>query len=245
MLFGPITAVWFLAMGIGGAIHFTDEPRVFQAVNPLHGIGFIATNGVAGMTVMGLVFFAVTGAEALYADLGHFGRKPIQTAWLWFIFPALVCNYFGQGALLLSTPEAIESPFYRLYPEWALIPMVILATMATVIACQAVITGAFSITRQAVQLGILPRMAVHGRPDLPAARQLAAARPGAVRRRHLPLIEQPCRRLRCCRHRRDADRQLHGLLRHLEAVAVAVMASSGLDAAAGAHRAILLHGQHA
>ncbi len=160
MLFGPITAVWFLAMGIGGAIHFTDEPRVFQAVNPLHGIGFIATNGVAGMTVMGLVFLAVTGAEALYADLGHFGRKPIQTAWLWFVFPALVCNYFGQGALLLSTPEAIESPFYRLYPEWALIPMVILATMATVIACQAVITGAFSITRQAVQLGILPRMAI-------------------------------------------------------------------------------------
>jgi KUP system potassium uptake protein len=158
--FGPITALWFLAMAAGGIIHIADDASVFEALNPWHGIRFVASNGIAGMTVMGLVFLAVTGAEALYADLGHFGRKPIQAAWLGFVFPALLLNYFGQGALLLSHPEAIESPFYRLYPEWALVPMLILATMATVIASQAVITGAFSITRQAVQLGILPRMAV-------------------------------------------------------------------------------------
>ena len=158
--FGPITALWFLAMAAGGIIHIADDASVFEALNPWHGIRFVASNGIAGLTVMGLVFLAVTGAEALYADLGHFGRMPIQAAWLGFVFPALLLNYFGQGALLLSHPEAIESPFYRLYPAWALVPMLILATMATVIASQAVITGAFSITRQAVQLGILPRMAV-------------------------------------------------------------------------------------
>jgi KUP system potassium uptake protein len=113
-----------------------------------------------GLAVMGLIFLAVTGAEALYADLGHFGRKPIQMAWLCFVQPALILNYFGQGALLLSHPDAIENPFYRLYPGWALIPMVILATVATVIASQAVITGAFSFTRQAIQLGLLPRLEI-------------------------------------------------------------------------------------
>ncbi len=160
MFFGPITAVWFAVMALGGLIHIVDDLSVFAALNPLRGITFVATNGLVGFTVMGLVFLAVTGAEALYADLGHFGRKPIQTAWLGYVFPALLLNYFGQGALLLAHPEAIESPFFRLYPEWALLPVVLLATVATVIACQAVITGAFSITRQAVQLGILPRMAI-------------------------------------------------------------------------------------
>jgi KUP system potassium uptake protein len=160
MFFGPITAVWFIVMALGGLIHIVDDPSVFAALNPLRGILFVAANGVVGFTVMGLVFLAVTGAEALYADLGHFGRKPIQMAWLGYVFPALLINYFGQGALLLSHPEAIESPFFRLYPDWALLPVVLLATVATVIACQAVITGAFSITRQAVQLGILPRMEI-------------------------------------------------------------------------------------
>jgi KUP system potassium uptake protein len=158
--FGPLTLVWFIALAIGGLIHIVDDLRVFQALNPLLGVQFIATHGVIGLAVMGLIFLVVTGAEALYADLGHFGRRPIQVAWLWIVQPALILNYFGQGALLLAEPEAIENPFYRLYPSWALIPMVVLATVATVIASQAVITGAFSFTRQAIQLGLLPRLAI-------------------------------------------------------------------------------------
>jgi KUP system potassium uptake protein len=158
--FGPIMLLWFAALAVGGLIHIIDDPRVFLALNPVLGIQFILTHGMVGLVVMGLVFLAVTGAEALYADLGHFGRKPIQLAWLAFVQPALILNYFGQGALLLAHPEAIDNPFYRLYPSWALIPMVILATLATVIASQAVITGAFSFTRQAIQLGLLPRLAI-------------------------------------------------------------------------------------
>ena len=177
--FGPITLVWFIALAIGGTIHIIDDVRVFQALNPWLGVYFILTHGVIGLAVMGLIFLAVTGAEALYADLGHFGRKPIQLAWLWVVQPALILNYFGQGALLLAHPEAIENPFYRLYPSWALIPMVLLATAATVIASQAVITGAFSFTRQAIQLGLLPRLeirhtseSVAGQIYLPRVNQL-------------------------------------------------------------------------
>lgn len=158
--FGPITIIWFLALAAGGLLHIFDNPAVIGALNPVHGIRFMTTHGLLGLTVLGLVFLAVTGAEALYADLGHFGRKPIQTAWLGFILPALMLNYLGQGALVLSDAGAMENPFYRLYPEWALLPMVVLATIATVVACQAVITGAFSLARQAVQLGLLPRFAI-------------------------------------------------------------------------------------
>ncbi len=158
--FGPITFVWFMVLAIGGLIHIVDDPRVFQAFNPIHGIKLVFTNGLLGLAIMGLVFLAVTGAEALYADLGHFGRKPIQFAWSLIVLPSLVLNYLGQGALVLSDPSAIAHPFYKLYPDWALIPMVLLATCATVIAAQAVITGAFSITRQAIQLGILPRFSI-------------------------------------------------------------------------------------
>ncbi|MEQ1616402.1 MAG: KUP/HAK/KT family potassium transporter, partial [Hyphomicrobiaceae bacterium] len=158
--FGPITVVWFLAMAIGGARHIVDDPSVLYAFNPIYGLKFALSHGLIGLTVMGLVFLAVTGAEALYADLGHFGRKPIQMAWLALVLPALILNYLGQAALILTDPTAIENPFYRLYPEWALIPMVILATIATLIASQAVITGAFSLTRQAIQLGLLPRLAI-------------------------------------------------------------------------------------
>jgi KUP system potassium uptake protein len=158
--FGPVMLLWFVVLGLGGVVHIIDDPRVFRALNPLLGIGFIGSNGFIGLIIMGLVFLAVTGAEALYADLGHFGRFPIQAAWLCVVQPALMLNYFGQAALLLSNPEAIENPFYRLYPEWAVIPMVILATVATVIASQAVITGAFSLARQAIQLGLVPRFAV-------------------------------------------------------------------------------------
>ena len=158
--FGPVTILWFVAMAIGGLRHIVDDPHVFLAFNPYYGIHFALTHGLIGLTTMGLVFLAVTGAEALYADLGHFGRKPIQMAWLGLVLPALILNYLGQGALVMSDPSAIENPFYRLYPDWALIPMVILATVATVIASQAVITGAFSLTRQAIQLGLLPRLAI-------------------------------------------------------------------------------------
>lgn len=158
--FGPVMLLWFAAITVGGLVHIIDDPRVFLALNPLLGIQFIMTHGMIGLVVMGLVFLSVTGAEALYADLGHFGRKPIQVGWFFIVQPALIINYFGQGALLLANPDAIDNPFYRLYPAWALIPMVVLATVATVIASQAVITGAFSFTRQAIQLGLLPRLAI-------------------------------------------------------------------------------------
>ncbi|HEV2000585.1 MAG TPA: potassium transporter Kup [Xanthobacteraceae bacterium] len=158
--FGPITAVWFVAIAAIGIVHIGGNPQVLAAVNPLHGIAFLMGHGVIGLVTLGAVFLAVTGAEALYADLGHFGRKPIQYAWLFFVFPALVINYFGQGALLLANPAAIENPFFLLYPKWALLPMVGLATAATVIASQAVITGAYSLTQQAIQLGLLPRLAI-------------------------------------------------------------------------------------
>jgi KUP system potassium uptake protein len=158
--FGPITLVWFVALAVGGGVSVVKNPDVLVALNPLYGVYFVVKHGLVGLTVMGLVFLAVTGAEALYADLGHFGRKPIQTAWLIVVLPALLMNYFGQGALVLSNPQAIESPFYLLYPEWSLVPMVILATAATIIASQAVITGAYSLTRQAIQLGLLPRLGI-------------------------------------------------------------------------------------
>ena len=141
-------------------MHIADNLRVLNALNPGYGISFVARHGVLGLTIMGLVFLACTGAEALYADLGHFGRRPIQSAWLFFVMPALVLNYFGQGALVISDETALENPFYRLYPDWALVPMLMLSTFATVIASQAVITGAFSLTRQAIQLGLVPRFEI-------------------------------------------------------------------------------------
>jgi KUP system potassium uptake protein len=159
-LFGPVMMVWFTTLAIMGLVHISDDPTVLMAINPWYAIQFMLSHGVVGLVTMGLVFLAVTGGEALYADLGHFGRKPIQTGWFYFVLPALLINYFGQGALVLSDPSAIENPFYRLVPEILLIPLVVLATAATVIASQAVITGAYSLIRQAVQLGLLPRFEV-------------------------------------------------------------------------------------
>jgi KUP system potassium uptake protein len=159
-VFGPITMVWFVAMAIGGVTHLADDSSILGAINPVHGVNFLLSHGVAGLFALGAVFLAVTGAEALYADMGHFGRKPIQVAWLALVLPSLALNYLGQGALLLAHPETLENPFYLLYPEWALLPMVILATLATIIASQAVITGAFSLTQQAIQLGLLPRFEI-------------------------------------------------------------------------------------
>ncbi len=159
-LFGPVTLIWFLAIAATGLMHISDNPSVFAAVNPYYGVRFLASHGFIGLVTLGAVFLAVTGGEALYADLGHFGRKPIQSAWFMLVLPALVINYFGQGALVLADPSAIENPFYRLVPESMLLPMVALATAATVIASQAVITGAYSLTRQAIQLGLLPRLEI-------------------------------------------------------------------------------------
>ena len=158
--FGPITTVWFIAIAIPGIAYIASNPTVLLAFNPYYGVAFLATHGVIGLVTLGAVFLAVTGAEALYADLGHFGRKPIQTAWIGLVLPSLVVNYLGQGALVIADPKAIENPFFLLYPEWAQIPMVLLATAATVIASQAVITGAYSLTQQAIQLGLLPRFEI-------------------------------------------------------------------------------------
>jgi KUP system potassium uptake protein len=156
--FGPIMMVWFIVMAIGGLTHLVANPGILRAVNPIFGIQFLLTHGHAGLLALGAVFLTVTGAEALYADMGHFGSKPIRAAWLIVVMPSLLLNYLGQGALLLSHPEKLENPFFLLYPEWALLPMVLLATVATIIASQAVISGAFSLTHQAMQLGLLPRM---------------------------------------------------------------------------------------
>ncbi|HMM88891.1 potassium transporter Kup [Bradyrhizobium sp.] len=158
--FGPVMVVWFATLATLGLIHISDDPTVLYAINPWYAIKFMLSHGTIGLVTMGLVFLAVTGGEALYADLGHFGRKPIQTGWFYYVMPALLINYFGQGALVLADPGAIENPFYRLVPGMLLLPMVVLATAATVIASQAVITGAFSLIGQAVQLGLLPRFEV-------------------------------------------------------------------------------------
>ncbi len=159
--FGPITLVWFIAMAAAGLPYLLANTAVLAAFDPRYGITFMLTHGYAAMLALGAVFLTVTGAEALYADLGHFGRKPIQTAWLAVVLPSLLINYLGQGALVLAEPEAISDPFFKLVPEALLLPMVLLATAATVIASQAVITGAFSLTRQAIQLGLLPRLDIH------------------------------------------------------------------------------------
>jgi KUP system potassium uptake protein len=158
--FGPVMIVWFSTLAVMGLVHISDDPSVLAAINPWYAIHFLFSHGAVGMVTLGAVFLAVTGGEALYADLGHFGRKPIQAGWLYFVLPALLINYFGQGALVLSNPAAIENTFYRMVPEILLLPLVVLATAATVIASQAVITGAYSLTRQAVQLGLLPRFEV-------------------------------------------------------------------------------------
>jgi len=158
--FGPVMIVWFGSIAVLGLLHISDDWSILAAINPWHAVHFMVTHGEIGLVTLGAVFLAVTGGEALYADLGHFGRKPIQTAWLGFVLPSLMLNYFGQGALVLAHPEAIESPFYRMAPDRLLTPLIILATLATVIASQAVITGAFSLVRQAVQLGLLPRFEV-------------------------------------------------------------------------------------
>jgi KUP system potassium uptake protein len=157
-IFGPVMLLWFVVLAALGVVHVVQHPGVLTSVNPVHAIRFFARNGVAGFLVLGSVFLAVTGGEALYADMGHFGKRPIRFAWFIVVLPALLLNYFGQGALVIADQRAAEHPFFQMAPGWALIPLVILTTLATVIASQAVISGAFSLTRQAVQLGYLPRV---------------------------------------------------------------------------------------
>ena len=158
--FGPVMCVWFAVIAIAAVPQIMQHPEVLLAFNPLYAVSFMLHHGMIGFMTLGAVFLAVTGAEALYADLGHFGKRPIQTAWLFIVLPSLAMNYLGQGALLIADPKAIENPFFLMFPDWALIPMVALATVATVIASQAVITGAYSLTRQAIQLGLLPRFEI-------------------------------------------------------------------------------------
>jgi len=159
-LFGPVVCLWFAVLAFLGIVNIVTEPGVLGALNPLYALDFFRSDPKLGFLALGGVFLVVTGGEALYADMGHFGRKPIQLAWFGVVLPALVLNYLGQGALLLHDPAAIENPFYRMAPAWAIYPLVALATAATVIASQAVISGAFSITREAIQLGYSPRMEV-------------------------------------------------------------------------------------
>jgi KUP system potassium uptake protein len=175
-LFGPVMIVWFATLGLLGALRVADNPGVFEAVNPTHALSYLLDNGFRGFLSLGSVFLVVTGGEALYADLGHFGRRPIRMAWFCAAFPGLVLNYFGQGSLLLEDPEAIENPFFLMGPAWARWPLVVLATAATIIASQALITGAFSMTVQAVQLDYIPRLKV---------RHTSAAHRGQV---YLPIV---------------------------------------------------------
>ena len=159
-LFGPITVVWFCCIAILGVMHIVTNPGILKAVNPYYAVSFIWDQPLVTFIILGAVVLCVTGGEALYADMGHFGKKPIRIAWFLVVMPALTLNYFGQGALLLTNPDAVKNPFFMMAPEWALLPLVILATVATVIASQALISGAFSVTKQVIQLGYLPRLKI-------------------------------------------------------------------------------------
>ena len=159
-LFGPVMLVWFSVLALLGIVNILKNPAVFQAINPWYAVEFFRVDGWKGFLILGTVFLVVTGGEALYADMGHFGAKPIRLAWLFFVLPALLLNYFGQGALLLTNPEAFKNPLYLMAPSWALYPLIALATMATIIASQALISGAYSITMQAEHLGFLPRLSI-------------------------------------------------------------------------------------
>jgi KUP system potassium uptake protein len=164
-LFGPLMLLWFAVLGLLGIVNIAQHPRILAALNPIYGIDLILGEPWRGFTMLGAVFLAVTGTETLYADMGHFGRDALRRAWLYLVFPALLLNYLGQGGLLLGSPSAVDNPFYRTVPSWGLYPLVILASTATIIASQAVISGAFSITRQAVQLGYLPRLTIRHTSD--------------------------------------------------------------------------------
>ena len=223
--FGPITVIWFVAIAVFGALHIFDDPGVLAAINPYYAIKFLISHGTISLITLGLVFLAVTGGEALYADLGHFGRRPIRIAWFGLVLPSLLINYFGQGALVLSHPEAIENSFYRLVPDPLLIPMVVLATAATVIASQAVITGAYSLVQQAIQLGFLPRVAIvhtsedqYGQIYIPRVNMILLV--GVLLLVRCSLLERTCFSLWHCRCDHDGGGRTARLHRDLEIVEV-------------------------
>jgi len=159
-LFGPVILIWLCCLAITGVLQILQAPQILEAVYPWHVVQFLIVNKLHGFMVLGAVFLVVTGTEALYADMGHFGTRPIRLTWFAVVFPSLILNYFGQGALLLGRPEVAPHPFYAMVPSWAMWPTVLLATLSTIIASQAVISGAFSLTHQAIQLGYLPRLKV-------------------------------------------------------------------------------------
>ena len=227
-LFGPIMALWFVTIAALGFAQIVREPRILSALNPWHGVTFFVANGRFAFLALGAVVLAVTGAEALYADMGHFGKRPIRIAWFSLVLPALMTNYLGQGALLLHNPGAVTNPFYLLAPRVMLFPLVVLAAIAAVIASQALISGAFSLTQQAVQLGYSPRMTVvhtsarEAGPDLHSRDQPAAdgRLPHAGAR--LPVVQRARRRVRHRRHRHDGDHV--GALLRRRALAVELVA---------------------
>ena len=215
-LFGPVMLVWFATLAVLGVIEIARTPSILVALDPRWAVGLFQIEGWQAFVALGAVVLAVTGAEALYADMGHFGARPIRIAWSGLVLPALVLNYFGQGALILRDPTALEHPFYHLAPEWLLWPLIGLATMATIIASQAVISGVFSLTRQAVRLGHLSRMTIEhtsateiGQVYIPRVNWLLMIGVLAARG-HLRLVEQSCRRLRHLGHRCHGDRRRPG-----------------------------------
>ena len=220
--------VWFAVMAVDGLVQIAAAPRVLAALNPAHAVAVFIASPLRGFIVLGAVSLAITGGEALYADMGHFGRFPIRLAWFGLVLPALVLNYFGQGALILGDKTAIENPFFRMVPGWGLIPLVLLSTAATVIASQAVISGSFSLSRQAIQLGLMPQLdifqtsAAGARPDLYPACQLAVAGRGAGPGPRIPQFERARRGLWFCRHRNDDPDDGAGRRRHARRLALAV-----------------------
>ena len=212
-LFAPVTALWFVVIGMLGLVHIGDDPTIFYALNPTYGFRMLVEQPGLALLVFGGVFLAVTGGEALYADMGHFGRTPIRLAWICVVFPALILNYLGQGAFVIAHPQPSANPFFLMAPSWALIPLVVLATLVTVIASQAVITGAFSIAQQAISLGLLPRMNITHTSETEQGQiyigqinwlifaGVVLARPG------LPLLVQP--RLRLWHRRQHLDDHRH------------------------------------
>ena len=209
-LFGPVMAVWFTVLVVIGIPEIARRPEILRALSPTYAAEFFINHGAVAFMALAGVVLAVTGAEALYADMGHFGRSPIRRAWFFLVFPALTMNYLAQGALILRSPKAVENPFFLLMPGWAQVPIVFLATFATVIASQAVISGAFSVTQQAIQIGFLPRLTIRHtsarahRPDLHAGDQRAAVRGGAGDHDRLRLLDGARVRLR-----RGGDGDLH------------------------------------
>ena len=205
--------LWFVMLAVLGIPHIVHTPQILLALSPTYAVAFVLEHPLIAFVAMGGVVLAITGAEALYADMGHFGARAIRQSWYLLVFPALTINYLGQGALILDDPSSVANPFFNLAPSWATLPLVVLATLATVIASQAVISGAYSVSRQAVRLGILPRMLVKhtsaagGRPDLRASHQLGPLRRGCRPHRRVRQLQPAGHGLRSRRHRHPAADQ--------------------------------------